>query len=96
VPAAGNKGRKLSSRQRRLGGASRCDDIDSSRLGDPTRSAGRAYGDRFLTESVVRYGFDLHLGVWGIRRNFFKYVDVSEQETAIGVKKKSRFFSQGT
>jgi hypothetical protein len=33
-----------------------------------------------------------HLRVWGIRRNFFEYVDVLEQEKAIGIKKKSHFF----
>ena len=34
-----------------------------------------------------------HLRVWGIRRNIFEYVDVLEQEKAIGIKKKSHFFS---
>jgi hypothetical protein len=33
-----------------------------------------------------------HLRVWGIRRNFFEYVDVLEQEKAIGIQIKSPFF----
>jgi len=33
-----------------------------------------------------------HLRVWGIRRNFFEYVDVLEQEKAIAGIKKNRLF----